>query len=219
MKPIYRCLDEERFVENPNDCLQGATILMSGQQRLQLSKLISGLLRHFPHEADLVPDREGWIPIKDLVKGIKEKWRNKESYAWVTEEHVKAIALLDPKGRFQIKEGKIRATYGHSYPVEVKYDEDQKSTHLFHGTPSRNISRILKEGLKPGKRLWVHLTTDRSLAVETGRRYSREVALLHIDVNCLRARGIKVYKAAEDVRLVKYVPVECIKKYEVIGKV
>ena len=100
-------------------------MLMSGQQRIKLSKLISGPLRHFSHEAGLLPDKEGWVHIKDLVGGIKEKWRNKESYAWATEEHIKAVALLDPKGRFQIKGKKIRAVYGHSYPVEVKYDEDQ----------------------------------------------------------------------------------------------
>jgi len=38
-------------------------------------------------------------------------------------------------------------------------------------------------------------------------------------LNCLRARGIRVYKAAKKVRLVKYVPVECIEKYEIIGNV
>ncbi len=210
MRHIYRCLGEERLVEDPAECRSGARLVLDGARRARLSKLMSGLLRHFPGEAGLVLDEEGWVSIDELARAIKERWRNREAYAWLRPEHVLAVAMLDPKGRFEVRGERIRARYGHSVPVRIGYEEDRDSRTLYHGTTEKSYRSIVREGVKPGKRLWVHLSTDLEDATETGRRHGGKVVVLVIDAECLRKRGFRIYKASNRVRLVKHVPPECI---------
>ncbi len=210
MRHIYLCLGEERLAEDPAECKSGAKLLLDGARRARLSKLMSGLLRHFPGEVGLTLDKEGWVPIDELVRAVKERWRNREAYTWLRPEHVLAVATLDPKGRFEVRGRRIRARYGHSIPVEIEYEEDRESKVLYHGTTERSYKNILREGVKPGRRLWVHLSTTLKDAVETGRRHGGRVVVLVVDADCLRKRGFRIYKASDRVRLVKHVPSECI---------
>ncbi|NJE76340.1 RNA 2'-phosphotransferase [Thermococcus sp. ES12] len=172
--------------------------------RVRVSRLMAYILRHSPEEFGLKPDARGFVPFKDLVSALRSV------YPDVTEEFVREIVRLDPKGRYEIRGDKIRARYGHSFEVGLDHEEDTESGVLYHGTPRRNLKRILKEGLSPMKRQFVHLTTSRSEAVETGRRHGRDVVLLVIDADCLRKRGLRIYKAGKNVRIVERVPPECI---------
>ncbi len=214
MKDVYRCSVCGKYVESPTHCGRRCKLLMSGYQRVRLSKLISFILRHSPESVGIKLSSDGWVRISDLVKGIKEVWVNREAYSWVTEEHVKALAILDPKGRFELRGEYIRATYGHSKGVKVRigYDEDLSSKYLYHGTTSRNLSSILREGIKPMKRWFVHLTTDPEVACETGRRHGSDAVYILINVECLRSLGHRVFKASEVIRLTDYVPPKCIEK-------
>ncbi|WP_048151803.1 RNA 2'-phosphotransferase [Palaeococcus ferrophilus] len=173
-------------------------------KRTRVSKLMAYILRHAPEEFGLRPDMEGFVPLGELVKALKT------AYPDVTEEFVRGIVENDPKGRYEIRGGKIRARYGHSYPVSLNHEEDTESRFLYHGTPRRNLPLILKEGLKPMGRQFVHLSASRTEAIETGRRHGRDVVLLVIDADCLRRKGLKIYRAGKNVRIVERVPPECI---------
>jgi len=162
------------------------------------------ILRHSPEEFGLRPDREGFVPLDEFVKALQTV------YPDVTEELVREIVERDAKGRYEIRDGKIRARYGHSFPVSLNHEEDTESRVLYHGTPRRNLTRIMREGLRPMRRQFVHLSTSRSEAIETGRRHGKDVVLLIIDAECLRRKGLRVYKAGKNVRIVERVPPECI---------
>ncbi|WP_148883396.1 RNA 2'-phosphotransferase [Thermococcus aciditolerans] len=162
------------------------------------------ILRHSPEEFGLRPNVEGFVPLGELVRALRTV------YPDVTEELVREIVERDAKGHYEIRGDKIRARYGHSFPVSLNHEEDTESRVLYHGTPRKNLERILREGLKPMKRQFVHLSTSKSEALETGRRHGRDVVLLLIDADCLRRKGLKVYKAGKNVRIVEKVPPECI---------
>ncbi len=208
MKSIYRCMVCRKFIEEDTHCSVHAELFLDSIRRVRLSKLLSGLLRHYPWEIGINIDRNGWVNIDDLVYGIKTRWRNKELYQWVTKEHIIAIAKLDPKGRFEIKGNLIRARYGHSIDVRIKYEVYYPDM-LYHGTSIDRLKSILRDGLKPMKRRFVHATTSIENALETGGRHGKPV-VLRIDVDCLKKHGIPVYKATKDIYLIPYVPRECI---------
>ncbi len=212
MKPIYRCRVCGRFVEEAFHCGVSCELFLDTRRRVLLSKLVSGLLRHFPWEAGLVVDSEGWVRIDDLVYGIRFKWRNRELYQWVTREHVVAVAQLDPKGRFEVCGDRIRARYGHSFRVSIKYSIEYPKS-LYHGTSVDRLASILREGLKPMKRMYVHTTVSLDDALENARRHGRP-AILYIDTSCLKERGIPVYKASNRVYLVPFVPRDCIRVFK-----
>jgi len=212
-KHVYACIEggvDVKYTLDPKECAERAEPLMSNEQRIALSKLMSALLRHIPYEAGLTPDKEGWVTLRELVRGITNVWRNRERYSWVTERHVRAVAELDPKGRFEVRGNKIRARYGHSIKVSLTHAADRNVRTLYHGTTTRAWQRIRREGILPGKRMWVHLTSNLKDAYETGRRHGNDVVILKVNADCLRRKGLSVYKASKAVWIVKYVPPECI---------
>lgn len=212
MKSIYMCSKCGCYTESPIHCSRQAKLILEGRKRLALSKLISFILRHDPSSVGLILDKEGWVSIKDLVYGIKNKWINKHLYSWVTEEHIIVLAQLDPKGRFEIRDGLIRARYGHSrkLQIEIPYQTDNTSKILYHGTIKDNLKDILNEGLKPMRRRFVHLSVGFEDAYEVARRHGKNMMMLIIDCDCLRKHGIPIYIASNKVRLVNYVPPSCI---------
>ena len=212
MRPVYKCVVCGAYTEEPYHCGRPAKLLMSGEQRLRLSKLVSFLLRHGPWEACLEPDEEGWVGVDELVEGIRRCWRNREAYQWVTREHILALAALDPKGRFEVKDGRIRARYGHSIPVVYRLEPERNPPpRLYHGTVRRSLPSILEKGLLPMKRRMVHMTISIRDAYETGRRHGPDVVILEVDTRCLAEKGIPVYRASRTVYMAPRVPPECIR--------
>lgn len=176
--------------------------LLDPDRRIQLSKFLSGALRHFPGDVGLSLDEHGWAPLADLVEAATSK------YAWAKAPAVRAVLALDPKGRFETDEGRVRATYGHSVGVEV--DAEQAGsipTTLYHGTPARNVQAIQEEGLRPMSRREVHLSPDAETAEEVGRRHGDRVAIA-VNTDELQEGGIDVTRRAETVYTCQRVPPE-----------
>lgn len=205
LPPLYRCRDGS-IVEDPSSCRGGYIGVLGGRERVALSKRMAGLLRHFPHRYGLRIDREGWASIRDLVSALRAS-----GYPWAEEWHVVGIALYDPKGRYELRGGLIRARYGHSIQVSLNLPRGGAPTILYHGTPLRNLPSIMEKGLLPGRRLMVHLTSSVNDAVEAGARHGKPVAILEVDVNCLREKGLEPMKAGKTVYVVKHVPPECLR--------
>ncbi len=171
--------------------------------------MMSGILRHFPEAAGLRLDREGYVSVEELVNAIKN-WK-KSDYSWVTREHVIAVAKLDPKGRFVLTRGKIRATYGHTLRIDARYPLVKDIGDLYHGTQAEKLPRIMKEGLKPMKRLYVHLTSSIEDAWDVAKRRTGTPVVLVVDGAGLVRDGYRVFKASPKIYLVKRVPPKYIK--------
>lgn len=205
LPPLYRCRDRS-IVDDPSRCRGGYIGVLGSRERVALSKRMAGLLRHFPHRYGLKIDREGWASVRDLVIALRAS-----GYPWAEEWHVVGIALYDPKGRYELRKGMIRARYGHSIDVSVNLPRGEAPAILYHGTPLRNLPSIMEKGLLPGRRLMVHLTSNVNDAIETGARHGKPVAILEVDVNCLREKGLEPMRAGKTVYVVKRVPSECLR--------
>ncbi len=212
MKPVYRCRVCGCFTEESVHCGVSAELVLDGYRRVRLSKLMAFLLRHCPQCVGLEMDRGGWVSIEELARAIRERWRNRDEYSWVEPLHILAVALTDPKGRYEVRDGFIRARYGHNAElrVSIDYDVDKTSRTLFHGTSSRFLESILREGIKPMKRAYVHLSTSVRDACLVGSRHGGNPVVLVIDANCVRMHGFEIMIASHSVRVTKFVPRECI---------
>ena len=85
---------------------------------------------------------------------------------------------------------------------------------LYHGTISSRLSSILKEGIKPMKRKYVHLSLTIEDALIVGLRRKKKgdkVVILEVDPASLIEKGYDIFKASETVFLVKKVPPDCIR--------
>ena len=112
-------------------------------------------LRHDPAHFGLDLDEEGWTSFEDLIIAIRF-----ERYDWdfIDEALVKAtIAGMD---RFETREGKIRAVYGHSIEIARPPAVATPPALLFHGTAADNVSNILHQGILRMRRRFAHFSTD-----------------------------------------------------------
>jgi len=207
LKPIYQCTVCGKFIEEPVHCNSPCKLILTGKQRLKLSKFLSLILRHKPEVVGVELDDEGFINIDELVNKIRSC---SPSYYWLKPIHIVAIAETCPKGRFEIRNGKIRATYGHSIRVNLSLPVDNEIKILYHGTTLERLNRILSEGIKSMGRMYVHLSSNLSDAIEVAKRHGSKIVILIVNADKLRAHGIKVLRAGKSVYLVKYVPPSCI---------
>ena len=167
------------------------------------SKYISKLLRHDCE--DLVMDANGWISVKDLCVKVK-----------ISTSQLEEIVETNDKKRFAYNadKTKIRASQGHSLSVDVELKESVPPKSLFHGTSSKTVDIIMKEGLKPMSRQYVHLSTDEKTAVNVGNRHSKSsyatTAVLVIDSEKMSNDGYKFYLSENGVWLTNSVPTKYI---------
>lgn len=156
------------------------------------SQKLAFLLRH---DTDYAFDEHGWRDITDLI-------RNHGYTLMLLEE----IVDTNNKQRYEFNEDKtrIRARQGHSVKVDVELKEANPPSILYHGTSKSSLNSILKEGLKPGARLHVHLSSDVDTAIKVGSRHGKPI-VLRIDARNMSNDGIRFFLSNNSVWLTEYV--------------
>ncbi|WP_338803920.1 RNA 2'-phosphotransferase [Xenorhabdus griffiniae] len=172
----------------------------------KISKFLSYVLRHQPESIGLVLDSEGWADIGTLIKCAANHGK-RLNYAIIEK-----IVDTNDKKRFAISvdQKRIRAVQGHStQKVDIRYQEKTPPEILYHGTATRFLDSIFKQGLMAGTRHYVHLSAEKSTAIKVGQRHGK-VIILKIDTQLMYEQGFKFYQADNGVWLTKTVPVKYI---------
>jgi len=178
---------------------------MSHKHRLlSLGKLMAYILRHRPDEFGLVPDEEGFISLKELQQAINEE----EGWGFVRRSHILEVVWTDDRKRFEIKDDKIRATYGHSLEEPITYEPVMPPKVLYHGTRRKSYPGILQRGLLPMGRQYVHLTPSRELAERMGKRRDPKPLILEVMAQRAYEAGIRFFHPAPLIYLTDRVPPE-----------
>lgn len=174
----------------------------------KIGRLMSVVLRHRPETIGIALDEHGWAKVPELIDGIKKQY---PFNIWMLEE----IVRTDSKQRYSFNKDKtlIRANQGHSIQVDVELETAEPPKYLYHGTAEKSKDKIDREGIKPMKRLYVHLSKDIETAVEVGRRHGKPIVYV-VDTGRMHADGHVFYKSVNGVWLTKYVPVEYLSRME-----
>ncbi|MFD1332671.1 RNA 2'-phosphotransferase [Methylopila musalis] len=140
---------------------------------VQTSKFVSLALRHDPSAAGLTLDAQGWADLDALIAGAQAAGvaLDREALAVIMAESDKARFELSPDA------SRIRAVHGHSVDVEAHGPAETPPETLWHGTATRVLDAILRDGLKPGARRFVHLSSDAAMARAVGTRHGQPVVL------------------------------------------
>jgi len=175
---------------------------MKSELKVKVSKYMSYLLRHNPENLKI--DKHGFVNLDQLIEKIKERFQ-------VDKNLVLEIVEEGDRKRFEIVEDKIRALYGHTINVELELEEDKVVRVLYHGTTPNAASEILRVGLKPMRRKWVHLSPTIEIAREVSLRRTRKPVILEINAEAARRNGVKFYKASDRVYLCRNLPPKYVK--------
>ena len=127
----------------------------------------------------------------------------------ITRELLDHVAETNDKKRFIISDdgAKIRANQGHSIAINLDLPPIPPPANLFHGTATRFIEAIFKDGLKKMNRQHVHLSADIETAQKVGARHGKPIILL-LDTKTMAEAGFEFYLSKNDVWLTDNVPVE-----------
>lgn len=158
---------------------------------------MSVILRHKLVEYSLRPDAEGYVKLGNFLKLIHG----------LTEKKVREIVETSDKQRFGLKElnGEtyIRANQGHSGETAKLVSENgtRLTTHIkgiIHGTYSKFLPSILKDGLKRGGRKHIHFA--KNLEAISGIRTTNDIIIV-IRMKKAMEDGIVFFESANGVIL------------------
>jgi putative RNA 2'-phosphotransferase len=159
------------------------------------SKFLSYVLRHHPAKIGIALDPAGWVSVEDLLAALAahgEPTTRAELFDLVATSDKKRFALSEDQAR-------IRASQGHSVPVDLGYTPLAPPAVLYHGTVDKFLGSIRAVGLTKGQRHHVHLSADTATATVVGQRRGRPV-LLTIDA------AAAFFRSANGVWLTDHVP-------------
>ncbi len=162
------------------------------------SKILSRILRHEPHKISLDLDQEGWVRIDHLLKACRQHGIP------FSKSQIDEIVAGTDKKRFEVRNGKIRATHGHSVAIDPGEPIEPPKC-LYHGTVSSNLDSIFSEGLNSANRQFVHLSPDPETAQNVANRHGNKIVLLKIASGQMFKEGHHFY-FAQSVWLVDHVP-------------
>ncbi|MEV4289896.1 RNA 2'-phosphotransferase [Nonomuraea bangladeshensis] len=172
---------------------------MMRRRLVRVSKFLARHLRHDPGRIGLNLGPAGWVPVEELLSAAAAHGFP------ITPAELARVVETDDKRRYVIEDGRIRASQGHSVPVDLGLPPAEPPGVLYHGTVGRFLSAIRREGLRPMGRHHVHLSPDRDTAVRVGARRGAPVVLV-VRAGAMHADGHVFHLSANGVWLTGHVP-------------
>ena len=167
---------------------------------VKLGRFLSLVLRHDPHAAGITLDERGWADVNELLAGVNCTGRK------IDIDTLERIVRENNKQRYAFNEDhtRIRANQGHSIPVDVELKEETPPQYLYHGTATRFLPSIHREGIRKMGRQYVHLSGDFETAMAVGKRHGIPVVIT-IDAEAMAREGVAFYRSENGVWLCEHV--------------
>jgi putative RNA 2'-phosphotransferase len=172
---------------------------MAGLPPERISRFLTFLLRHRPKDYPLDFDPRGFVEWREVVLMVQERFYD------VTEEQIRAVVADSEKKRFELRNDKVRATYGHSFPIELDEEVVEPPAKLYYGTARDLAQSMLRHGLKPRDRRYVHLSVTAEEAESVARRQDPLPAIIVVDAQAAHGEGLR-FHASGPLFLVEVVP-------------
>ena len=162
------------------------------------------ILGYRPDEFGLVPDSDGFIAFKDLIKALHEE----PGWGYVRQSHINEILTGEDKDLFEWEEGKIRARERH-WKMDFSPLSQGLPKILFLAVRRKAHAHAMNRGLRPALNRHIVLTTDRVMALRIGARKDQKPVLLEVRTAQAQKEGVHFF-SFEDLFLAREIPATCI---------
>ncbi|HEV7281005.1 MAG TPA: RNA 2'-phosphotransferase [Pirellulaceae bacterium] len=178
-------------------------------ESVRVSKYLSYVLRHRPDSIGLALDEQGWANVEELLA------RSAEHGETLDRATLDEIVRTCPKRRYAFSEDRtrIRASQGHSLKIDLALKPQTPPETLYHGTATRFLEVILRDGLRSMNRTHVHLSADVETATAVGRRHGKPV-VLEVAAARMANDGYRFYLSENSVWLAEVVPPQYLRQVE-----
>jgi putative RNA 2'-phosphotransferase len=157
----------------------------------KLASLILYMLERRPDEFGLVPDKEGYIKIKSLLRAVNEE----EGFNYVKPFHIDDIFALYSDFQVEIKDSLIRAKNIDNLPKQVIALNPPKL--LFTCVRKKSYAFALEKGIHPVGNDRVVLSATKEMAERIGKRFDQSPVLLTVLVRKALDSGVAFYSSGE----------------------
>ncbi len=169
----------------------------------QLSKFISYVLGRKPYEFGLVPEQDGFVKIKELIKAFCEE----DGLKYVRRSHISEILMTLPNPPIEIKDNLIRAKNRDKLP---KHTLAQNLPKLLYTCVRRKAYPfVVENGISPMGFSRVILSSDRNIAERMGKRIDPMPIVLTVQTRKSLDKGIVFYQAGDMLFLAESIPPGC----------
>lgn len=181
---------------------------MGHSSNKKMSRFLCVVLRHDPSAAGITVNEHGWANVDELIKALSIR---KE----FTRADLEEIVATDDKGRYSFSEDGqyIRANHGHTIDVDLELAPSDPPEYLLHGTGDRHVKAIDQKGLLKMSRQYVHLTTNKEMAISVGARHGQPV-LYRIHSGAMACDGYIFRESASHIWLTDHVPIGYLEKLD-----
>ena len=151
------------------------------------------ILGYRPYEFGLVPDFEGFVAFKELIRVITEE----PGWGYVRQGSVNEVLLGENRNLFQIEGQKIRAIE-RRWVLDFKHPALFPPKILFIGIRRKAHPVVMEKGLRPitGGRYHV-LSPERETAQRLGKRLDQQPVLLEVMAELAQQEGALFYPFGE----------------------
>ena len=186
-------------------CGDEGKFIMSDFEVEKIGRTLAAILRHGKFGLEMDP--QGNVSLKEVMAKIRER---NPRMNWLRARHIGALVETDPKGRYVVSNGKIRATYGHTIPLDIRLDCENIPDELFYPATPEEAELILESGIFPSDRAMVHLSLTYRDALRAGSVRTEDPVILVIDTGVCMELGSDIGRAAKTVYLCRSVPADAI---------
>ncbi|MBT8358477.1 MAG: RNA 2'-phosphotransferase [Deltaproteobacteria bacterium] len=169
----------------------------------QLAKYITYILGRKPDEFGLVPDTNGFVKIKELIKAIGEE----EGLRYVRRSHIDEILITLPNPPIEILDNLVRAKSRDHLPGRMPASNLPKL--LYTCIRRKAYPSTMNKGIFPIGRGHVILSTEKRLAEKIGKRIDQTPVLLTVQTQKVVKIGIILLQATDLIFMAKTIPVGC----------
>jgi putative RNA 2'-phosphotransferase len=168
-----------------------------------LAKMLAYVLGRRPDEFGLIPDAEGFVKTKDLLKALHEE----DDWGYVNESHVREVLLTVPAPSFEIDGHRIRIR---KREAAIDQPTPEKTPKLLYAYIRRRAhTYVHANGIHPSSHPQVVLAADRDLAERLGRRIDPDPVILTVNVQSAEEHGVAFSPSGQDLFLADHIPAGC----------
>lgn len=169
----------------------------------QLAKFLFYVLGRRPDEFGLVPDRDGFVKIKELLQAVNEE----EGWRYVKYPLINELIITITSPPVEVVENRIRAVDRDDLWAIVPATDLPKL--LFTSVTRKSYPDVLEKGIRPTRHDHVILSVDESMALRMGKRRDPHPVMLTVNVRQSVSKRVFFQQAGELLCLTGAVPVNC----------
>lgn len=173
-----------------------------GKQRSpeQLAKFLSYILERRPDEFGLIPDKDGYVKMKDLLKAISEE----EGWGYVRQAAINEVLMTVPDPPVEIRDNLVRGKNRDLIPQQTVAETPPKL--LYTCVRRKAHGFVLEKGIFPQAHAQVILSSDKDMAERMGKRSDQSPILLTVQTYGAMDKGVVFYQAGETLFLADFIP-------------